>query len=218
MRILTRPLPALATLALAACAGPAPSSPAVVPAVIAPDAMRALATPLSGSRTAEGGFIDAFAYAEKPGDVTLGRITVTSGAAHASGEIEPRRGSTWGGIGLTTSIARGAHTVDISAARALVVALAANGTPTLRVRLVGANTATRDSGCYPVAVVHVTPELRDYTLPVASFAPETFCPPNAPGGVATASALAAVEVADATVVPGRKREVDFTVGAIRVAP
>lgn len=218
MRIPTRLLPALSALVLAACASPGANPPAGAPVASAPDGLRALATPLAGSRTAEGGFIDAFAYAEKPGDVTLGRMTVGGGAAHATGQIEPRRGSSWGGIGLTTSVARSTHTVDISAARALVIALAANGADTLRVRLVGANAATRDSGCYPVAIVHVTPELRDYKVPVASFAPETFCPPNAPGGAATASALVAVEVADATVVQGRKREVDFTVGAIRITP
>lgn len=213
MRTLTRPLPALAALALAACAGTAPT-----PASQASADGRPLATPLADGRTAEGGYIDGFAYAEKPGDATLGRIAVAGGVARATGEIEPRRGSTWGGIGLTTSVARGTKTVDVSSSRALVVALAANGTGTLRVRLVGANTATRDAGCYPVAIVRVTPELRDYTLPVASFAPEAYCGANAPGGIATAAALAAVEVADPAVTPGRKRLVDFTVGAIRVAP
>ena len=211
MRTLTRTLPALAALALAACASTAPAPQASADA-------RPLATPLADGRTAEGGYIDGFAYAEKPGDATLGKIAVAGGVARATGEIEPRRGSTWGGIGLTTSVARGTHTVDVSASRALVVALAANGTGTLRVRLVGTNTATRDAGCYPVATVRVTPELRDYTLPVASFAPEAYCGANSPGGVATASALAAVEVADPAVTPGRRRLVDFTVGAIRVTP
>jgi len=210
MRPLIRTLPALAALALAACAGPAPAPSAGT------DAPRALATPLADGRTAEGGYIDGFAYAEKPGDAVLGRIAVSGGVAHATGEIEPRRGSSWGGIGLTTSVARGTHTVDVSGSRALVLALSANGTGTLRVRLVGANTATRDSGCYPVTVVRVTPDLHDYALPLSSFAPEAYCGANAPGGAATAAALVAVEVADASVSPGRKRLVDFSVGAIRV--
>ncbi len=212
MRPLTRSLPAFAALALAACASPTPAPTA------APDSLRALATPLADGRTAEGGYIDGFAYSEKPGDATLGKIAVGGGVSHATGEIEPRRGSSWGGIGLTTSVARGSRTVDVSSAHALVLALAANGTGTLRVRLVGTNTAVRDAGCYPVAVVRVTPELRDYTLPVASFAPESYCAAGSPGGVAAASALAAVEVADAAVTPGRRHQVDFTVGAIRVAP
>ncbi len=214
MRTLTRSLPALAALALAACASTAPAPQAGANA----DNARALATPLADGRTAEGGYIDGFAYSEKPGDATLGKIAVAGGVARATGEIEPRRGSTWGGIGLTTSVARGTKTVDVSSSHALVLALAANGTGTLRVRLVGANTATRDAGCYPIATVRVTPELRDYTLPVASFAPEAWCGANAPGGIATASALTAVEVADPAVTPGRKRLVDFTVGAIRVTP
>lgn len=212
MQTLIRSLPALAALALAACASSSPMAP------VATDASHALATPLADGRTAEGGFIDGFAYAEKPGDVTLGRVAVGGGVARATGEIDPRRGSTWGGIGLTTSVAHGTHALDVSSAHALVVALAANGTGLLRVRLVGSNAATRDAGCYPVAQVRVTSELRDYTLPVASFAPEAYCGANSPGGVAAAAALAAVEVADASVTPGRKRQVDFTVGAIRVAP
>ena len=212
MRPLNRSLPALAALALAACASTAPAPDSNL------DAARALATPLADGRTAEGGYIDGFAYAEKPGDVTLGKVAVGGGVARATGEMDPRRGSTWGGIGVTTSVARGTQTLDVSASHAVVVALAANNTGTLRVRLVGANATTRDAGCYPVAVVRVTPELRDYTLPIASFAPEAYCGANAPRGIATASALAAVEVADPTVTLGRRRSVDFTVGAIRVTP
>jgi len=210
MRPLIRTLPALAVLALGACAGtgPAPSAGA--------DASRTLATPLSDGHTAEGSFIDGFAFAEKSGDVVLGRVSVSGGVSRATGEIEPRRGSSWGGIGLTTGVSRGTRTVDVSGSRALVLALSANGIGTLRVRLVGPNAATRDSGCYPVTVVRVTPELRDYTLPLTAFAPEAFCGANAPGGVATAASLVAVEVADPVVAPGRKRLVDFSVGTIRV--
>jgi hypothetical protein len=179
---------------------------------------RTLATPRADGRTAEGGFVDGFAFAEKPGDVTLNPVSFSSGTVRATGLIEPRHGSTWGGIALTTSLSRGSRTLDASSARMLAISLASTGSGQLRVRLVGPNTAVRDSGCYPVAIVRVVPELKDYTVPIASFAPESFCASNAPSGVTTAAALTAVEVADAVVTPGVKRQVDFTVGVIRMLP
>ncbi|MGN6529936.1 MAG: hypothetical protein ACTHL8_26390 [Burkholderiaceae bacterium] len=181
-------------------------------------AARTLATPQADGRTAEGGFVDAFQFSEKPGDVTLEPVAFAAGSAHARGTIAPGRGSTWGGIALTASLARGGRAVDVSWAHAIGLSLAAPGAATLRVRLVGRDAALRDSGCYPVALVQVTPELREYTLPVASFAPEPYCAAGAPSGLATAAALAAVELADATVVAGRRRPVDFTVGVIRALP
>ena len=78
--------------------------------------------------------------------------------------------------------------------------------------------ALRDRGCYPVALVQVTPEMREYTLPIASFVPESYCGAGAPSGASTAAALTAVEIADATVLAGRRRPVDFTVGTIRALP
>ena len=202
-----------AALTLSACVAPHVDSPAA-PA----QAGRTLATPLADGRTAEGGFIDGFQFSEKPGDVALNPVLFSSGAARATGVIEPRHGSTWGGIALSTSLARAGRTLDATSSRALAISLASAGSDTLRVRLVGPNTALRDSGCYPVAIVRVEPALKEYVVPLASFVPESFCAPNAPAGTAAAAALTAVEVADATVSAGRRRQVDFTVGTIRVTP
>lgn len=200
-------------LALCACSGLRPgaeSGPG--------QAARILATPLADGRTAEGGVVDGFMFAERPGDVAIDPVTHASGSARATGVIEPRHGSTWGGIALSTSLQRGGRSVDAASARLLVIALASTGSGTLRVRLVGPNSALRDSGCYPVATVHVEPQLKEYTVPIASFTPESYCGANAPAGVAAAATLTAVEVADAAVAPGRRRQVDFTVGTIRVLP
>jgi hypothetical protein len=216
-----RPLSALVTfgvcaVALSACSSmrPVEASGSLEGAPAQPG--RTLATPQVDGRTAEGGFIDAFSFSEKPGDVALAPVAFSAGTARAGGVIDPRHGSTWGGIALTASLSRGGRSVDASWAQALAVSLASPDAGTLRIRLVGPNTALRDSGCYPVAVVRVTPELKEYTLPIASFAPEPYCPPNAPAGVATTSALTAVEIADANVAPGHRRQVAFTVGVIRV--
>jgi hypothetical protein len=211
-------LAAACALAVSACGSmPGGREPAAGDAASS-QAGRTLATPQADGRTAEGGFVDGFQFAEKPGDVTLDPVTFAAGSAHASGVIDPRRGSTWGGIALTASLARGGRAMDVASARAIALSLASPAARTLRVRLVGRDAALRDNGCYPVATVQVTPQLKEYTLPIASFAPESYCGAAAPSGTSTASALTAVEVADATVVAGHRRPVDFTVGVIRAVP
>jgi hypothetical protein len=211
-------LAAAFALALPACSGLHPASaPADAPSAPAQTG-RTLVTPQADGRTAEGGFIDSFQFSEKPGDVALAPVAFGAGTARASGAIDPRHGSTWGGVALTASLARRGHALDVSDGRTLAVSLASAGSATLRLRLIGTNAALRDSGCYPVATVRVTPELKEYALPIASFAPESFCAANAPVGPAVTGALTAVEIADATVVPGHRRAVDFTVGTIRTLP
>jgi len=200
-----------AALALSACAGPRPADSQA-------PAARTLATPLADGRTAEGGVVAGFMFAERPGDVAIDPVAFSSGSARATGVIEPRHGSTWGGIALSTSLTRGGRTLDAASARTLAISLASTGSGTLRLRLVGPNTVLRDGGCYPVATVRVDAQLKEYAVPIAAFAPESYCGANAPGGVAAAAALTAVEVADASVAAGRRRQVDFTVGVIRVLP
>ncbi len=200
-------------LGLAGCAAPRAGTDAA-----AGPAARTLATPLADGRTAEGGFVDAFMFAEKPGDVAIDPVARSSGATRATGVIEPRHGSTWGGIALSTSLQRGGRALDVGAGRTLAISLASTGSGTLRVRLVGPDAALRDSGCYPVALVHVEPALKEYAVPIASFMPESYCGADAPAGARAAAALTAVEVADAAVAAGRRRQVDFTVGVIRVLP
>jgi hypothetical protein len=204
---------ACVALTLAACGGLRPDAQAG-----AGPAARTLATPLADGRTAEGGFVDGFMFAEKPGDVALDPVVHSSGATRATGVIEPRHGSTWGGIAVSTSLQRGGRALDAATARTLAISLASTGSTTLRVRLVGPDTRLRDAGCYPVALVRVEPELKEYAVPIASFTPESYCGADAPAGVAAAAALTAVEVADAAVAAGRRRQVDFTVGVIRVLP
>lgn len=215
---LTRSLVCVFALALSACSAVHPGASPSDPETSAAPPGRTLATPQADGRTAEGGFVDGFTFAEKPGDVALNPVSFARGTARATGAIDPRHGSTWGGIALTTSLARGGRPLDASSARTLALSLASTRSGLLRVRLVGPDTTIRDRGCYPVATVRIAPELKEYTLPIASFAPESFCGTNAPTGMAAAAALTAVEVADAVVTPGLRRQVDFTVGVIRVIP
>jgi hypothetical protein len=209
-RAATAPLLGAAVLPLGACGGPRPGPDA--------GATRTLASRLADGGAAEGGVVDGITFSEKPGDVAIDPVAHSSGASRATGAIEPRHGSTWGGIALSTSLQRGGRALDAGSSRTLAISPASAGSGTLRVRLVGPDVALRDSGCYPVATVQVEPQLKEYAVPIAAFAPESYCGANAPAGPAAAARLSAVEVADASVTPGRRRRVDFTVGTIRVLP
>ena len=116
-------------------------------------ATRTLATRLADGGAAEGGVVDGITFSEKPGDVAIDPVAHSSGASRATGAIEPRHGSTWGGIALSTSLQRGGRALDAGSSRTLAISPASAGSGTLRVRLVSTDVALRDSGCYPVATV-----------------------------------------------------------------
>jgi hypothetical protein len=108
-------------------------------------------------------------------------------------------------------------TVDLSAQRTLHLQLASATATQLRVRVMGNDKATRDNGCYPVVVQKVTPELRDYAIPLAAFAPEAYCSAQGRSMAATAAAVAAIEVSDPA-ISAALRPVDFQVGRIELRP
>lgn len=176
-----------------------------------PEAGEAVFATMKGGRTEQGGNLEGYAYAEKPGDAVFSRVQVVDGVASTSGVIWPQKGSTWGGVALNVT-ARPGKSVDVSAYKTVTLQLASSA-PSLRIRLMGTDRATRDNGCYPVVVQPVTRELREYRIDLSRFASEDFCGSRAPGIPATTAALAAVEVADPS-VSGGKRDVEFRVGRI----
>jgi len=189
----------------------APTSPAAEPAV---DGNRlVLATMKAGTGTDQGGATDAFAYAEKAGDASVGKLAAADGVARVTGVIWPQKGSTWAGVGFTVGVGRGGKPMDASAYKTLTLQLAASTPGVLRIRVLGDEKAIRDAGCYPVVLQPVTPELREYSIPLARFASESYCGANARTVAVTQGALSAVEVADAK-VGGGKRDVDFQVGRL----
>ncbi|MBW8828421.1 MAG: hypothetical protein JF606_03110 [Burkholderiales bacterium] len=214
----------LASVLAAGCAtAPAPSTvaaakPAAAPApaqaaASADRSRRVFATMKTNSSTEQGAFIDGFAYSEKAGDASFGKVAVTSGVARVTGTIWPQKGSTWGGIGFTVGASSGGEPIDVSAFKTLTLELAASAPTSLRIRVVGDEKAIRDGGCYPIVLQPVTPELREYSISLAQFASESYCGANARTIAATSVAVSAVEVADAK-VGGGKRDVDFQVGRI----
>jgi hypothetical protein len=188
-----------------------PSAAAAEPAV---DGNRlVLATMKAGSGTDQGASTDGFAYAEKAGDASVGKPAAANGVARVTGVIWPQKGSSWAGVGFTVGVGNGGKPMDASAYTSLTLQLAASTPGVLRIRLLGDEKAVRDAGCYPVVLQPVTPELREYSIPLARFASESYCGANARTIAATQGALSAVEVADPK-VGGGKRDVDFQVGRI----
>ncbi len=224
---LTAPLALAALALLQACSTPpAPASapqpaPAPAPAAVAaPDTTGAMvfALPQRGGVTAQGGRYEAFAYAEKPGDAKMEKLSAANGVARVTGVVWPQLGSTWGGIGFTATAGGEGGSVDLSARRTLRLQLASATAQQLRVRVMGADKATRDNGCYPVVMLPVSAELREHAIPLAALAPEAYCGANGRSIAATAPAVTAIEVSDPTLTAGTRHAVDFSVGRIELLP
>jgi hypothetical protein len=206
----------------AACTTPvAPGGkPAAAAKAPMPPAGTALvfAVPQAGGSTQQGGSLEAFAYAEKAGDATFSGLAVAEGVAHVTGTIWPQKGSTWAGIGFLATSGSPGKTIDLSTQRTLRIQLASATATQLRVRVMGADPATRDAGCYPVTTVAVTNELREIVLPLTAFAPESYCEARGRSIATVAPQVAAIEVSDPTLAGTTKRAVDFRVGRISLAP
>jgi hypothetical protein len=216
---------ALAALALTtACTTPRKPAdkPAVKPAAAptAPSSAGTLvfAVPQAGGTTAQGGSHEAFAYAEKAGDAKLDAVAVTDGVARVTGTIWPQKGSTWAGIAFLATPGAAGKTSDFSAQRSLRIQLASPTATQLRLRVMGADPATRDAGCYPMTMVAVSSELREVVVPLSAFAPEGYCEARGKTIAGTVPAVAAIEVSDPTLSGAARRPVDFRVGRILLAP
>jgi hypothetical protein len=163
-------------------------------------------------QSVQGGPITRVVYAEKSGDASLSLVSVDGGEILVKGRLSTKANSRWAGVGIVIGAPSGA--VDASGFKALRIRLsAAPGVDKLRVRLSGSEEAVILSGCYPVAVQAVTPQVTEYEIEFSRFAPERFCGTQGVAMAATATRLAAVEVVDAA-SPVRERAVEFTVGNI----
>ena len=202
-------LAAAALSLLAACNATLPAAPAQ------PAALPFASFGSGAEATVQGGALEAFAYSEKPGDAVLGQFVTGDGVARVTGVIGARSGSTWGGIALMAAGGPEGKTVDLSRQRTLHIQLASATATQLRVRVLGNDKATRDNGCYPVVVQKVTAQLQDYAIPMALFAPESYCAAQGRTIVDTAPAVGAIEVSDPT-LPATQRPVDFQVGRIEL--
>ncbi len=198
---------------------PAPAAPAAEPAQPAAEATRpatgGLATVEFASATATkaGSELTETKYSERPDDVAITDKKFENGVVTWSGQVGFGKGSTWAGIGLWAFIKADRSPVDLGAAKTVTFRLASPTTRTLRVRIAGADEKIREMGCYPVYSQAVTPELKEYTIPLSQFVSEGWCGGNARTIQKTLPQVVAFEVVDLSI---QKSPTSFSVGTITV--
>ena len=170
----------------------------------------------SGSATQQGGTMRGNAYAEKPGDATLGPLSAADGVLTVSGQFSPAKRSQWAGVGFSVDSpdkASADGTRNLQDFTSMRVRLASTTTKVLRLRVLSTETAVQNAGCYPSVMQSVTPVLTEYTIGLNRFAAESYCGGNGRSVAQTLPKVSAVEVVDAA-QPVSERAVNFQVGAI----
>jgi hypothetical protein len=237
-----RHLTLAAALVFSACCatvGQQPAAPAEAPAPAAPkaeeakpeaadaDAPKAPAPKVEEARpagpvrldfvsvrdTKAGGNVNDTRYSEKPDDVAILEKKFENGVVTITGQLGFGKGSAWAGFGFGVNFTREATPVDLGKAETITFHLASPTTRTLRLRIVGTDRAVQSAGCYPIVVQPVTPDMTEYVIPLARFAPEGWCGPNARTIQQTAPEAMGVEIVDTTY---QRRPSTFSVGGISV--
>jgi hypothetical protein len=163
-------------------------------------------------QTAQGGPIVRVVYAEIAGDASLSSVSVEGAELMVNGRFTAKSNSRWAGVGVLIGAPTAA--IDAGGFKALRIRLSAGpGVEKLRIRLTGSDEEAIQSGCYPIAVQAVTPQLTDYEIEFSRFASERFCGTRGVPLAVTVSRLSGIEVVDA-VSPVRERAVQFSVGKI----
>lgn len=211
----SRPSPAEApTPAPAPVLALAPASTAtVVPAapLTAAGIERLWAAFNGATAVVEGGSIEGTVYSEKPGDASLGDISVgNNGVLNVTGQFNTRGGSQWAGVGIVVISPR---PVVASAYKALKVHLAGHTVGKLRLRILGDDTAIQQRGCYPVVMLPVKPQVTEYRVELSQFAAPEYCGADGVDVKTTLESLTAIEIIDAA-EPVRDRAVSFNVGTL----
>jgi hypothetical protein len=156
-------------VAIAAAARPAPSPPVVL----------ASTGPLkfelaSAGVTALGGELRDTLYSEKRGDAVISQRTFADGVVTYAGQVGLGKGSKWAGLGFSLDLLPTGAGVDARRFKTVTFRLAAT-TRSLRLRLVGPEEPVRSAGCYPRTFLDVTPDVKEYTIPLSRFDPEPWC-------------------------------------------
>lgn len=174
------------------------------------------ATFANPATTTQGGNINGFSYSEKPGDVGTSPLSVAAAMLFVRGNFVAKNASAWSGLGVSVE-AGSNQPKDVSNYKTLSIRLSSLYTAKLRLRLSGTDDKIRSSGCYPSFVQSVTPEERNYEIPLSKFASDSYCGTNAVDVAKTLQRLSAIEVAD-TNDPIRARSSQFTVASITLLP
>lgn len=171
----------------------------------------------NADNTAQGGLIYPVAYAERGNsEYRQDPSTATGGVLTVSGEFTPTKRSKWAGVGILVDNSPTPGTPgtrDLSAYTSVRVRLASDAVQTLRLRVVGSDEATQNAGCYPLFNQTVTASLAEYTIPLTSFRPPSYCGGNGRNVARTLPEVASFEIVDAP-SPVTARKVSFQVGTI----
>jgi hypothetical protein len=171
----------------------------------------AVATFADIARTAQGGAINAIAFAELAGDAVHSQLSVRDGELLVTGRFVADAKSTWAGVGVSVNVANAPF--NAAAYKTLRIRLSASNAGSLRLRILGSEPGATQSGCYPIAIQAVSSQSRTYDIAFNRFAPESFCGNRGvPVGTAAADMIG-VEVADVMDGTGA-RTVQFGVGSI----
>ncbi|HYD41272.1 MAG TPA: hypothetical protein VEB43_10630 [Anaeromyxobacter sp.] len=168
---------------------------------------------VSTGATKKGGNVNDTVYSEKPGDAKILDKKHEDGVLTYTGQLGFGQGSAWAGFGFGVNFTGDASPVDITRAQTITFRLASATTRSLRLRITGPDKAIQNAGCYPVVMQPVTPDLTDYEIPLAKFAPEGWCGPNARTIQQTAPQAQGVEVVD---IAYQRAPSTFSVGMIVV--
>ena len=134
-------------------------------------------------------------YSQFPRDAVVDSLRVEAGLLVVDYRLTKIGGSGYAGAGANLTLVDG-QTVDASGFSALRLNLASSAARVLRVRIAGTDQGVLDSGCYPIALLNVSAELKFYTLPFKDFAPPSYCQAGGRDIAQTLPAVLMLEVAD----------------------
>ena len=134
-------------------------------------------------------------YSQFPKDAVVDGLRVDAGLLVVDYRLTKIGGSGYAGAGANLTLVDG-KTIDASGYSALRLNLASSQARVLRVRVAGPEQGVLDSGCYPIAMVNVTADLKTYTLPFKDFATPSYCQAGGRNIAQTLPAVLMLEVAD----------------------
>lgn len=214
-------LAALLILTACATAGTKPPAQGAEPAAAAAPAPEA--APTAGALTVEFANVDSTKthgevvtteYSEKPGDTVVANSSFADGVITYAGQVGNGKGSAWAGFGMSWTIHEDAKPVDGTAFRSITFRLASTASE-LRLRINGTDEATRRNGCYPVHTVKVSPQMKEYTIPLEKFVSEAWCGQKAVSIKDTLKGVVGNEVASVTI---SSKPITISVGSTTYNP
>lgn len=162
----------------------------------------------------QGGAIETVKYSEVPGDVLFRGYVIDKGVLTMTGKLGMGQGSTFGGLGPRFDLQLNGKPVDASKLDSVTVRVSAS-TKMLRLSLVGSDRATRKNRCYPVYMLEVDDQMKEYTVPFSKFAPEPSCGTKARELRDTLPELTAIEVVSTRIT---RLPLTISVGATTLNP